>query len=367
MIARLNVGGPAAIIDSLVAGADDDFEHVVIAGKPGRGEVDWRDVRGGQLQARYINGLAPQVNPYGDARAIASVARELRKLRPDIVHTHTAKGGMVGRLAAATVPNAHTVHSFHGHVLHGYFSPRVTRGYVELERRLATRTDLLLSVGRRVQEELLAAGIGLPAQHRTVQPGVNPPVLPSRASARQALQIESDAEVVLMLGRLTGIKRLDRALDVVRTLRPRRPKLTLLVAGGGDLEQSLQRQAEDLGPAVRFLGWVGDVGQVIAASDLILLTSDNEGMPVGLIEAAHAGLPAVASNVGGVSEVVLHNQTGVVVDNQVLALAQGCSALLDDPALRQTMADMAIRHAAASFSPSTLVRRHEAIYHEVLR
>ncbi len=366
VIARLNVGGPAAIIETLVEGAGDDVEHVVLAGTPGPGEVDWRDVRGGTLEARYLSKLSPRVDPYADARAVAQVTRELRRLRPDIVHTHTAKGGMVGRLAARTVPRAKTIHSFHGHVLHGYFSPRITKAYVSAERQLARRTDCLLSVGERVREELVAAGIGRPDQHCTVAPGIAPLDLPERAKARSGLGLSPDNGVVVILGRLTGVKRVDRALAVIKEVRKDHPNAMLLVAGGGDLEHALQAQASALGGAVKFLGWVADVGQVLSAADLILLTSDNEGMPVGLIEAAHAGVPAVATDVGGVAEVVLDNETGYVVPIDVNALATACSRLLADEVLRGRMGNMAKRHAATTFSPSTLVRRHEDIYREVL-
>lgn len=367
VIARLNVGGPAAIIETLIQGAHDDVEHVVLAGTPGRGEVDWRDVRGGTLDARYLSKLSPRIDPYADARAVAQVTRELRRLRPHIVHTHTAKGGMVGRLAARTVPRAKTIHSFHGHVLHGYFSPRITKAYVSAERQLARRTDRLLSVGERVREELLAAGIGRPAQHCTIAPGIAPLDLPDRTDARAALGLSPEQGVVVILGRLTGVKRVDRALQVIKEVRKNDPDVVLLVAGGGDLEQELRIQAADLADAVRFMGWVADVGQVLSAADVILLTSDNEGMPVGLIEAAHAGVPAVATDVGGVGEVVLDGDTGFVVPIAVTALGTACSRLLVDSDLRGRMGDMAKRHAATQFSPSTLVRRHEDIYREVLR
>lgn len=366
VIARLNVGGPAAIIEALIEGAHDEFEHVVLAGTPGRGEVDWRDIRGGMLEARYLSKLSPRIDPYADARAVAQVTRELRRLRPDIIHTHTAKGGMVGRLAARTVPRAKTIHSFHGHVLHGYFSPRLTKAYVSAERQLARRTDRLLSVGERVREELLSAGIGQPAQHCTVAPGIAPLDLPDRAKARTALGLPPDSDVMVILGRLTGVKRVDRALDVFRAVHKDNPDAVLLLAGGGDLELDLRAQATDLSDTVRFLGWVGDVGQVLSAADLILLTSDNEGMPVGLIEAAHAGVPAVATDVGGVAEVVINDETGYVVPVDVTALAAACARLLADPTLRGRMGDMAKRHAKASFAPSILVRRHEDIYRKVL-
>lgn len=366
VIARLNVGGPAAIIESLVAAADRDFDHVVLAGAPGRGEADWRQLRGGPLRADHLRRLSPQVNPFADAQAVAAVARRLRRLRPDIVHTHTAKGGMVGRLAARTVPRARTIHSFHGHVLHGYFSPGLTRAYIAAERQLARRTDLLVSVGRRVRDELVAARIGHPSQHCTIAPGVAPPTAWERAAARAALDLDADAEVVLVLGRLAGVKRVDRALEVMRRLTTDHPDAVLVVAGGGDLDGRLRQDAADLGAAVRFLGWVGDVGKVLAAADVVLLTSDNEGMPVGLIEAAHAGVPAVATDVGGVEEVVLDGRTGLVVAPDPDALARACARLLADPALRDRMGAAAKGHAVATFSPSILVRRHQDIYRKVL-
>ncbi|MEE8602930.1 glycosyltransferase [Euzebya tangerina] len=369
VIARLNVGGPAAILQTLVeesARAGSDVDHVVLAGTPGEGEASWHDVRGGELDVRLISGLRPDIRPPQDMQALAHLVRHLRSIRPDIVHTHTAKGGLLGRLAARRVPLAKTVHTFHGHVLHGYFGRGSTRAYVALERRLARRTDGLIGVGERVRSELLEAGIGQADRFWSVAPGVTAPDLVRREEAREQLGLAADAPVVCMVGRLTQIKRVDRALAVLRELRSRDVRPVLLVAGGGDLEETMRAQAADLGDQVRFLGWVRDVGTVMGASDLILLTSDNEGMPVGLIEAALVGLPAVATDVGGVSEVVLDGKSGRVVPATVQDLADAIEDLVMDRGRLSTMAEVAKRHGSACFGADILIRRHHEIYREVL-
>ena len=370
VIARLNVGGPAAILQTLIEGAveadDHDVEHIVLAGSPGDGEADWAEIRGGSVDVVFIPGLSPIIRPPRDMLALGHLVRQLRRINPDIIHTHTAKGGLLGRLAARRTPLAKTIHTFHGHVLHGYFGKGSTRAYVALERRLSRRTDGLIGVGERVRADLLEVGIGEPDTFWSVAPGVLAPETVDTSEARASLDLADDALVITMVGRLTQIKRVDRGLEVLRELRRRGIEATLLIAGGGDLDEQLRADAADLGDAVRFLGWVGDVGTVLSASDLILLTSDNEGMPVGLIEAALAGTPAVATNVGSVGEVVLDGESGRVVSTDVGDLADACAELLAAPDTRAEMSAAATRHASAAFGADGLVSRHHEIYRNVL-
>ena len=217
-----------------------------------------------------------------------------------------------------------------------------------------------------MRADLLEVGIGEPDTFWSVAPGVLAPETVDAAEARASLDLAEEALVITMIGRLTQIKRVDRGLAVLRELRRRGIEATLLIAGGGDLDEQLRADAADLGDAVRFLGWVGDVGTVLSAADLILLTSDNEGMPVGLIEAALAGTPAVATDVGSVGEVVLDGESGRVVSTDVGDLADACAELLAAPDTRAEMSAAATRHASAAFGADGLVSRHHEIYRNML-
>lgn len=371
VIARLNVGGPAALVLAVAGGLDPDrYESVVLHGEVDEGEADWRDFRDGSSLVRPVAGLGRAVRAGDDARAMAVLVRELRRLRPDIVHTHTAKAGALGRTAARLATRngrrPRIVHTFHGHVLHGYFRPAVRRGIVTVERQLARGTDRIITVGSPVRDDLLAAGIGRPEQYAVVPPGVDPlPTVPA-AEARRSLGVPDGRPVVAFVGRLTRIKRPDRAVDAMRAVREAGIDAHLVVAGDGDLRHTTERRAAVLGDAVTFLGWTSDIGRVLSAADVIVLTSDNEGMPVTLAEAAHAGVPAVATDVGGVAEVVADGATGLVVAPSAAAVGEGLAALLRDPPRRARMGDAAVRFAGDRFTTRSMVAAHTALYVEVL-
>lgn len=365
VIARLNVGGPAAILQTLVSGGRPDIEHIVLAGDAGADEAEWSSLRGTISAVVPVPGLGPAIDPLRDAAALARTVAQLRRFKPDIVHTHTAKGGAIGRVGAELAGVPARVHTFHGHVLHGYFGVKGTTAYTTVERRLAIRSSALVAVGVRVRDDLLAAGVGHPDQYRVIPPGVAPPSAPSRDRARASLGLRREGSVVSVVGRLTAIKRLDRAVDVARRLADGGHAPTLLIVGGGELESDVRRRLADAGVPARVLGWVADVGTVMAAADLMLLTSDNEGMPVGLIEAAHLGIPAVATDVGSVAEVVLDGRTGRVVPPSVEAIADACRQLLDDDALRARMGRAAIGHARARFGVDTMRAAYDDLYDEI--
>lgn len=363
VIARMNVGGPALQVTGLVQGMDPDrFDHRLLTGSVATGEADYVELRAPGLPLTKVRGLGRSPDALDDLRALRQLVAEIRAFRPHIVHTHTAKAGVLGRLAARSCRVPALVHTFHGHLLHGYFSPAVTRGVVQVERTLARASTRLVAVGSQVREDLLAAGIGRPEQYVVVPPGIALPPKPDRAAARASLGLPPDAPVAVLVARLTTIKRPERFLQVAARLADRHPGAIFAVVGEGDLLPTLQASA----PAnVRFLGWRSDVETVYAASDLAVLTSDNEGMPVSLIEAALCGVPAVATNVGSVSEVVLDGRSGWLVPADVDALVAAVDRALSDPAGLRTAGAAACAHASAAFGRARLVADTERLYEQV--
>lgn len=350
VIGRLNVGGPAALVTALARGGE---RTVVAAGAVQAGEVEHDDLAGVELHR--IPGLGRKVRPTDDARALASLVTLLREHRPAVVHTHTAKGGALGRVAAVPARVPARVHTFHGHLLHGYFGARTTAAVVGVERALAARTDRLVAVGERVRDDLLAAGIGRPEQYDVIVPGVELGPLPAREQARTALGIPTGVPVVAYVGRLAGIKRPERVVEVARRL----PDALFVVVGDGPGRDALEAGAPS---NVRFLGWRDDVETVWAAADLALLTSDNEGMPVTLVEAALAGLPAVTTDVGSAGEVVLDGVTGAVVPTDVEALTAAVASLLSDDDLRLRQGTAARARAGELFCVERMVQAHRDLY-----
>ena len=361
IIGRLNVGGPAWQVTTLATRLDPErYDHRLLAGFVSPGELDYVDLRGVDVDLERVDGLGRSVRPLADLRAFWSIARTIRAFRPHIVHTHTAKAGVLGRVAARLLRVPVVVHTFHGHVLHGYFSPAATRAIVLTERVLARWTTELVAVGDRVRDDLVAAGIGSAEKFTVIAPGVDLPEPPPPAEARHQLGLPADALVVALVARLTTIKRVDRYLDVARRFRSR-PDVIFLVAGGGELLDELQEAARDL-PAVRFTGWRRDVETVYAAADVVMLTSDNEGMPVSLIEAAAAGCPAVTTDVGSAREVVADGETGFVVPASVDHLSQALARLLDDAELRARLGNAAEDRAELLFRADHLIDATDRLY-----
>ena len=366
IIDRLNVGGPALQASVLMAGLDPArFDQRLLTGTVAAGEGDFVSIRAPELAVTVVPGLgrAPRVGD--DVRAFAALVRAMREFRPHIVHTHKAKAGVLGRLAARITGVPATVHTYHGHLLRGYFNPAMTRAVVVTERRLARRTTRLVAVGHQVRDDLIAAGIGRPEQFRVVAPGVDLPDPPDRDVARAQLGLDGASHVVTYVGRLAPVKRPDRFVRLAARLGSRYPGAVFPVVGDGELLGATRDEARTLGARCCFLGWRADVEAIYAASDAVVITSDNEGMPVALIEAARVGTPGVATRVGSAAEVVIDGTTGFITDPTIDALAAATTTLLDDRALRCRFGEAARAHAAREFSGQRLVADTTRIYEEL--
>jgi glycosyltransferase involved in cell wall biosynthesis len=366
VIARMNVGGPARILAGLLEDLPPDrFPQTLVTGHVADDEEDWFAVRDPHLadDARIvrIDGFGRAIAPLRDLRTQRRLTRLLRELGPDVVQTHTAKAGQLGRSAALRAGVPHVIHTFHGHTLHGYFPRPITALFTRLERRLARRTDDLVAIGQRVRDELLAAGVGDAVQYTVLPPGVRDEGMGDRTGARRALGLPDDGRaVVAFIGRLSGVKRPDRFLDAAELVARSAPDTVFLVVGDGDQREHLESRSREAD--VRFLGWRGDVSVVHAAADLIVVTSDNEGMPVTLIEAAMAGRACVTTDVGSAGEVVLDGRTGRVVACEAEAVAQAITDLVADAGLRETFGAAAREHASTTFGQDTVVARLVGLY-----
>ncbi|MBB5870806.1 glycosyltransferase involved in cell wall biosynthesis [Allocatelliglobosispora scoriae] len=360
VIARMNVGGPAVLAEAACHGLDPDrFEQLILAGQVSADEADHVLLRAPGLPVERIAGLGRAVRPGDDLRALTGLVARMRRFRPHIVHTHAAKAGALGRVAAMLTGVPVIVHTFHGHLLHGYFGPGRTRAVVTAERWLARRTDRLIAVGAQVRDDLLAAGIGTPRGYAVTPPGTALKPLPGRAVARGLLGVPAEGLVVCFVGRLTAIKRIDRLTAAWREIRAALPQASLVVCGDGELLGEIR--AAGL-PGVHLLGWRADVETVYAAADVALLTSDNEGMPLCLVEAALAGLPAVTTGVGSAAEVVVDGVTGVVCPTDAGALARAVVRVLTEPGLRERMGTAARELAQERFTAARFAEELDRIY-----
>jgi glycosyltransferase involved in cell wall biosynthesis len=367
VIARMNVGGPAWQVSVLTRGLENaGFTTELVCGEISEGEADFLALRDPQLEVTRVETLGRSLSALDDVRAFFKLVKIMRETRPHIVHTHTAKAGVLGRLAAVVTRVPIKVHTFHGHVLHGYFPPIVTRIFIMIERVLARFTHGIVSVGSQVRDDLLAVRIGKMKKFTVVAPGVAPAKINDRNSCRESLNVGLDAQVILFIGRMTAIKRPDRLLEAFAIVVNRHPRACLLLAGEGELFEITKQQAESLEGSVRFLGWRSDLSQLFSAADVAVLSSDNEGMPVTLIEASMAGLPCVTTDVGSAREVVLHDETGFVVNPNSTDLAEALIQLISDDALRKKMGGAAKTHAENNFSSDRLVQDHFDLYRRLM-
>ena len=364
IIARMNVGGPAVIVAELMRGIDSSrFEQILITGYCDETEADFLDEVATDIKATRIAGLGRSVSPIADFTAFLGLIKTIKTFKPDVIHTHTAKAGVLGRLASIIAGRgAVRIHTFHGHLLHGYFAGWKTKLVVLIEKFFAKRTHHLIAIGTEVKRELIAAGIGTASQYSVFFPGLPEPHTVSKAEIRKNLELDPTAIYCTFVGRLTQIKRPDRLLDVAAAMVKREVPIHFLIAGEGELFESSKARAAAEKLPVTFLGWRKDIDDLFAASDIAILSSDNEGIPLTLIQAAQAGLPILAPAVGSISDIVENDKTGFLTSPQPGAMASALSALATDEALRNRLGAAGKIHAHEYFSLERMLRDHTEIY-----
>lgn len=374
VLTRLNLGGPARQVlasDPLLLARGHEVR--VLAGSPEAGEGDLFD----ELRARGVDvvripGLRRGPRPAGDLRAYRALRAELAAFAPDLVHTHASKAGLLGRAAARGLPAAR-VHTFHGHVLEGYFPRPVAAALAALERCLARGTARVVAVSHATADDLVRLRVVDESRLVVVPPGIELAALTAvegrSGRVRERLGIGPDAFVVGVLGRLAAVKQPLVAVDVFERLAEHRPELELVFVGDGGERRALERRVERGSTAVRrrvhLLGAEPDVAGVLADLDAVLLTSRSEGAPVALIEAAAAAKPVVARPVGGVAEIVAHERTGWLGEDAD-ALAFGLDQLLERPEEARAMGRRGRLRVAARHSAEALAKRLEDLYRVVL-
>jgi glycosyltransferase involved in cell wall biosynthesis len=310
------------------------------------------------------------LTPATDLRALAGVRRLIAREGVRIVHTHMAKAGAVGRLAARGVhPRPRTVHTFHGHVLDGYFGPLARRGFLELERALARLTDVLVAVSPEVRDELLDLGIGKGSKFRVVPLGLDLgsclAIEGPSGRLRSAIGVPAGTPLVGVVGRLVPIKDHETLFHALAEV----PGAHLAVVGDGELREPLGARASALGIGgrVHFAGWWDDVASVLSDLDVVALSSRNEGTPVALIEALAARRPVVATDVGGVRHVVQDGETGLLCGaGRPGDLAALLRRALADRAGAERLAAEGRRRVAERFGSGRMVDDHRRLYEDLL-
>ena len=373
VIARLNVGGPANQACALTSRLDPTtYDTRLVAGTVGPQEADLLSLMNVTLAGlTRVPELGREPTATGDMVALAKLVHLMRRERPHIVHTHTAKAGALGRLAAWLTGVPVIVHNFHGHVLRGYFGPTKERTYVAIERALARVTTHLVAVSETVRSELLGFRIGRPDRFSVIKVGLDlEPFLDAdrlRDELRQELGLATSVPLIGIVGRLVPIKRHTLFLDTAARLARVTPAHFVIV-GDGELRATLEFKVAQLGLGgrVHFLGWRADLPRIYAGLDIVTLTSINEGSPVVLIEAMAAGRPVVATRAGGVVDVVAHGVTGLVAEHSAEALSQAVSDLMRDEGRRAAMGRRGRVAVYPAYSVPRLLSDMDALYRDAL-
>jgi glycosyltransferase involved in cell wall biosynthesis len=369
IIARMNVGGPAILITNLVRGLNSaGYKTSLVTGYCDDYESDYLDEVAPDIEAIRLPGFGRSISPLNDIKAFFLLLGEIRRIKPDIIHTHTAKAGVLGRIAGLIArPSATRIHTFHGHLLQGYFDSRKVKRIVTLEKILGFITFKFVAIGNQVKYDLVKAGIGSGNKFEVIYPGLHELGHHDGAIAGNSLNLAPGMKIIVFIGRLTRVKRPDRLIALARWLKTHHPNAHILLAGDGELygELTLTAQRETL--PMTFLGWRNDIGLILSASDIAVLCSDNEGIPLTLIQASQAGLPIVSTNVGSVCDIVVDGITGILTEVTSDGLIQGVSMLLADPEMGKRLGKCGEERAKEFFSCASMLDQHKLMYSQSIQ
>jgi glycosyltransferase involved in cell wall biosynthesis len=376
IIARLNIGGPAIHTILLTAGLNNErFESTLVTGVEGKYEGNMLDLAAAKgVQPIIIPQLKRNVDPLGGLITLVKLYRLMRHERPHIVHTHTATAGLLGRLAARLAGVPVILHTFHGHVLRGYFGPIPSKALVWMERILARLSHRIVTVSEGQRRELAGYGIA-PLEKITVVPlGFELEDLLAceshRGGLRRELGLTYGDKLVGIIARLVPIKNHRLFLQAAQVVAEAVPQARFLVVGDGELREELETYARDLGldGKALFTGWLRDLPRLYADLDVVALTSINEGTPVSLIEGMAAAVPVVATAVGGVPDVVVDGETGYLVqEGDVKGMAEAIIELLREPERARQMGQQGRETVYPRFASHTLIANVEGLYGDLLR
>jgi glycosyltransferase involved in cell wall biosynthesis len=365
VIARLNVGGPARILPHVLHDLRRSGVSVLLAsGSVEPGEADMSDLakRLG-IPTATVPQMRRSLSPLSDLRAYRRVRSLIRSFRPDVVHTHTAKAGALGRRAAWAEGTDLIVHTYHGHVFDGYFDPIRTRLFLGIERRLASVTHRICVLSRQQKRELLERyRIGTEDRYAVIPPGVAPVERDGDRDGSESAPLPLGWEgrtVVGIVGRIVPVKNHGLFLDAARRILNSAPETRFLVVGDGPLRGALESRVrrEGWSDAIRFLGWRRDLARLYEVMDIVILTSKNEGVPVSLLEAMEFGIPVVSTDVGGVADFVSHGAEGFLAPSgDAEGLSRSVLRLIEDPGLRRRMGNAGTIRVASGTGPEAQAR-----------
>jgi|TARA_R110000737_G_scaffold93859_3_gene127299 glycosyltransferase involved in cell wall biosynthesis len=378
IINRFNIGGPTYNVAYLTKFLSDKYETVLIGGEPEEGEVDSLHVLDELgIKPRIIPELKRKPNLRDDIKAYQEIRKIIREFKPDIVHTHAAKAGAVGRIAAIRSKVPIVVHTFHGHVFDGYFSPIKTKVFILIERWLAKRSTGIVAISILQKKDLAEVyKITSPEKIRIVPLGFDlkkfqNDLTKNRTETRANYKIEEDEIALAIVGRLAPIKNHELFLDALRIVQAQSTKkIKAFIVGDGLEREKLEeialstKQNENF--SIVFTSWIKEIDKFNAGMDIFCLTSLNEGTPVSLIEAQAANIPVVSTDVGGVKDVIQENETGFLVPSgNTKMFAEKLLLLIENENIRKKMSQNGWTYVRERYDYRTLVANMESYYDDL--
>lgn len=379
IINRFNIGGPTYNATFLSAFLSDDFETLLVGGLPEPDEEDslYIPEKYG-VKPLLIKELQRTPNFKSDRIAYNKLKEIIQEFKPDIVHTHASKAGALGRKAALACNVPVIVHTFHGHVFHSYFGRLKTALFQFIERRLAAKSTKIIAISPLQKEELSQQfHICKPEKIAVIPLGFDlgqfqENLAEKRRVTREKYQLEDDEVAVAIVGRLAPIKNHALFLSVIELLAQKKCTARFFIVGDGMEKERIEREVARLTKMfdvrIEMTSWIKDIATFNAGMDIMCLTSNNEGTPVSLIEAQACNLPVVSTDVGGVKDILIPNETGFVVPkNDPNAFARALEKLIESKELRSEMSEKSWTFVKNKFHYSNLVHQTESLYRDLLQ
>ncbi|MFH1824886.1 MAG: glycosyltransferase family 4 protein [Candidatus Firestonebacteria bacterium] len=373
IVTRLEYGGTLENILTLVNGLSIDYENILLLGRKNTAMLRVKECSNkNNFKVIYINELVREINPFYDLKALLKIYKIVKKISPDIVHTHTSKSGFLGRIAARMAGCRKVVHTPHGHIFYGYFGEFKTFIFVLLERIMAKVTDKIVVFSKSEIKDHLRLKIGKKKQFIVIPNGINinkfEKVKINVNLKKKELGINMNDKVIGVIGRLSVVKGhiyfLKAMRDVIKAIR----YVKVIVAGSGELEKELKQNANDLNlqDNVLFIGNRNDVPEILKICDLVVLPSLNEGFGLAIAEAGAAGKPVVATRVGGIPEIIKENETGLLVNpKNVVNLSRKIIYCLKNPAMANKMGFAGRKHIKDNFTTKIMIKRYRNLYENI--
>ncbi len=388
IINRFNLGGPTYNVAYLTKYMSSDYETLLVGGaKDDSEESSDFILKNLALKPLIIEEMLREINIINDYIAYKKLKKIIQEFKPDIVHTHASKAGVLGRLAAASCGVPVIIHTFHGHVFHSYFGKLKTEFYKKIERFLARKSTAIIALSERQKDELvnlhricnvkkvhvIPLGFDLSKFQENIET--------KRDTFRKKYNIDDDEIVISIIGRLVPVKNHALFLEALKKVSEQTTKkIRGFIIGDGEFRQEIEMRAKELEipfidgtktnekALLTFTSWIKEIDIALAGSDIIALTSFNEGTPVSLIEAQAANKPIISTKVGGIENVVLVHQTALLSENnQVEKFAENLLKLIEDDALRLSMSQKGWHHVKEKFHYTRLVSDMEKLYSKLLQ